>query len=398
MIPLEDALEILDRTLTPVRLPGEDLPVREALGRTLQDDVSSRLDLPPFDKSAMDGYAVLPGDEHDEYTLLGTVAAGQVCDLTLESGALVKVMTGAPVPEGAGRVIMVEDTEERDGKVMVRRHNSATNICRKGEDVHSGDCIMSAGTVLGTLQIANLISCGVTDVRVNRALRVALLSTGDEIVDDPSLIRPGKIMNANGPLLESLAQKFGLEVTAEQSVPDRSDETLKAIRTGLDRADILIASGGVSVGDYDFVLDAVAQAGLTVHFARVATKPGKPTVFASTGSKVFFGLPGNPVSAYVTFHVFVLRAVARMTGADLYTREVELALARDFSRRKTERQEFIPARLTPDGRLEPVTYHGSAHLSALMSADGFFKVPVGVKMMNAGESVRFMPTGGLATW
>ena len=406
MIPLEEALEIVDRTLAQVRLPGEGkgegetLPVRQALGRTVLAEVTSRLDLPPFDKSAMDGYAVLEGDKRDEYVLLGTVAAGDACDFRLVPGSAVKVMTGAPVPEGAGRVIMVEKAQERDGKVRVHRHDGAPNICRKAEDVHRGERILSALSTLGILEMANLVSCGVMEVRVNRAVRVAVISTGDEIVDSPDRIAPGKIMNVNGPLLAGLARKFGFEVTGEQLAPDEPDATLSAIRSALEQADVVIASGGVSVGEYDFVLDALARAGLTVHFSRVATKPGKPTVFASGGSSVFFGLPGNPVSAYVMFHVFVLRAVARMTGADLFTRRVTLTLARDFSRRKAGRFEFVPSRLTAEGTLEPVSYHGSAHLSALMNADGFLLVPDGVKALKAGDRVGFMPTGGrgLSAW
>ena len=215
MIPLEEALEIVDRTLAQVRLPGEGetLPVRQALDRALLDDAVSMLDLPPFDKSAMDGYAVLDGDERDEYDLLGTVGAGQVCEYRLVPGSAVKVMTGAPVPEGAGRVVMVEYADERDGKVAIHRHGGATNICRKAEDVRRGDVILPAGSTLGVLEISNLIGCGVMEARVHRAVRVAIIATGDEIVDDPDHIAPGKIMNANGPMLAGLARQFGFEVT-----------------------------------------------------------------------------------------------------------------------------------------------------------------------------------------
>jgi len=390
MIPLEEALRIVDEALSDVRLQGEMVPVREALGRALLADAAAQLDLPPFDKSAMDGYAVLDGDERDEYRLLGTVPAGQVGTQQLVPGTAVKVMTGAPVPEGAGRVIIVEHTEERADRLLVRRHSSAANICRKGEDVRRGDVVLRAGTAPDPVDVANLVSCGVTEVEVARRVRMAVISTGDEIVDSPDLIRPGRIMNANGPLLAALAAQFGLDVTAEQSVPDDREAILNVLRSALDAADVVVLSGGVSVGEFDFVTAALIGAGLDVHFTRVAVKPGKPMTFASGAGKPVFALPGNPVSVYLTFHLYVLRAVARMMGLEPPMREIEARLARKFSRRKTERAEYVPARLI-DGRAEPLEYHGSAHLAALTRADGFIVMPVGVGSIEAGKPVTFVP-------
>lgn len=398
MIPLEEALKIVDETLAGVRLPGETLPLRRALGRTLTSDCVSRVDLPPFNKSAMDGYAILDGDERGEYRLLGTVAAGEVCDFPLTPGAAVKVMTGAPVPEGAGRVVMVEYTDERDGVVRIHRHDGDPNICRQAEDVRTGDVILGAGAALGPLEIGNLAGCGIIEVEVARRVRVAIISTGDEIVDDPRELSPGKIMNANGPMLASLSEAFGFEVVSEELLPDEPGPTVSAIRAALERADVVIASGGVSVGDFDFVLGALVEAGLATHFSRVAVKPGKPTVYASAGDKVFFGLPGNPVSSYLMFHLFVLRAAARMTGAETPMREFTLRMGADFTRRKANRAWFVPCRLTPDGLAEPVEYHGSAHLAALAQADGFFIVHVGVEKVGQGEEVAFVPLGRISKW
>ncbi len=390
MIPLEQALRIVDEALSDVRPQAEMVPVREALGRALLADAASQLDLPPFDKSAMDGYAVLEGDERDEYRLLGTVPAGEVGTEQLVPGTAVKVMTGAPVPERAGRVIIVEHTEERGDRLLVHRHSSAANICRKGEDVRRGDVVLRAGTVLSPVDVANLVSCGVTEVEVARRVRMAIISTGDEIVDSPDRIRPGRIMNANGPLLAALAAQFGLDVTAEQSVPDDREATRKVLRSALDAADVVVVSGGVSVGEFDFVTAALIDAGLDVHFTRVAVKPGKPMTFASGAGKLVFALPGNPVSVYLTFHLYVLRAVARMMGLEPPMREVDARLARDFSRRKTDRAEYVPARLI-DGTAEPLEYHGSAHLAALTRADGFLIMPIGVGSMEAGDPVTFVP-------
>ena len=398
MIPLEDALRIVDETLAGVRLPGETVPLRDAPGRVLRTDAVSRVDLPPFDKSAMDGYAILDGDQREEYRLLGTVAAGEVCSFTLTPGTAVKVMTGAPVPEGAGRVVMIEYTEEQEHVVKVNRHDGEANICRQAEDVRTGDVIMTAGTTLGMLEVGNLVSCGIGDVEVVRRVRVAIISTGDEIVDDPALLDSGKIMNVNGPVLAGLARAHGFEVVGEQSLADERATTVSAIRSALKRADVVIASGGVSVGEFDYVLDSLSRAGLTLHFSRVAVKPGKPTVYATSGERVFFGLPGNPVSSFLMFHLFVLRAAARMTAAAVPMPKLTLRMAADFRRRKTDRAWFVPCRLTSDTRLAPVEYHGSAHLMAVMQADGFGIVPVGVGELAAGDEVTFVLLGRVSTW
>ena len=391
MILLDEALAAVDAALTGAAPAAETVPVREALGRVLAADQHSRLDLPPFDKSAMDGYAVLPGDEREAYRLLETVAAGQTPTARLEPGTAVKVMTGAPVPDGAGKVIIREVTDEAGETVRVRRHDASDNICRQGEDIRAGDPVLQAGRALDALDAANLVSCGITEVPVAARLRMAILSTGDEIVDDPAALRPGRIMNANGPMLAGLAAAHGLTVVAEQSVPDAPEPTVAALRGAMAAADIVVLSGGVSVGEYDYVLAAFEQAGLDVHFARIAVKPGKPTVFATSGGRVVFGLPGNPVSVCVMFHLFVLRAAARLCGAPPPLRTVHLPLAAGYRRRKANREQFVPARRTADGAMEPLEYHGSAHLLAMREADGFLRVPIGVVELAAGDVAGFLP-------
>lgn len=391
MIPLDQAFSILDETLEGFRLPGETLPVREVLGKVIRTDQKSRLDLPPFNKSAMDGYAVLPGDERDEYRLIETIPAGKLGTRKLVEGTTVKVMTGAAVPAGAGRVIMQEHTQEHGDKVRVLKHGGPAHICQQAEDVRTGDVILKAGARLGALEIANLVSSGVTEVEVARQPRLSIISTGDEIEDDPGQIGPGKIMNSNGPMLAALAQRFGLPVIDQRTLRDEKETTRRGIRAALEEADIVVLSGGVSVGEFDYVLGALGDAGLQVRFSRVAVKPGKPTVFSWSGEKCAFGLPGNPVSVYLMFHLFVLRAAARMTGAQPPVREIRQRLIKDFSRRKLERLEFVPARLTGDGMVEAVEFHGSAHLAAVLSADGFFQAPVGIATLKAGDDVVFSP-------
>ena len=391
MIPLDEALRTVDETLAEVQPQGERLPVREAVGRVLLADQTSRLDLPPFDKSAMDGYAILADDERAEYRLLETVSAGQMPTAQLVAGAAVKVMTGAAVPRGAGRVIMVEHTEQQGDVVKVFKHGGGANICWQAEDIRCGQAVLRAGSTLTPLAIANSIACGITEVTMARRPRLAIISTGHEIVDDPALLTPGKIMNCNGPLLAALAAQHGLVVVSEESVPDDREAIAQAVRAAVDRADVVVLSGGVSMGDFDFVIEALADVGLKLHFSRVAVKPGKPMTYASAPGKAAFGLPGNPVSVYLTFHLFVLRAAALMTGAPPGLPEFTLPLATDFQRRKAERVEYVPCRLADGTVVEPVEYHGSAHLAALTRADGFFIVPVGVSELRAGDQVSFTP-------
>jgi len=387
LLPLEQAFALVHSALGGRRVEVETLPVREAHGRVLAADQCSRLDLPPFDKSAVDGYAILDGDVRDEYQLTATVAAGQPGGVELLPGTTVKVMTGAPVLAGAGKVVMVEHAEEVDGRMRIIKKSAAHNICRRAEDMAEGREVLKAGRRLGALEIANLIGCGVTEVPVARRVRLAIISTGDEIVDNPLELRPGRIMNTNGPLLAGLATEYNLEVASRAHVGDDREETKQALKLALDTADIVVLSGGVSAGDFDFVPAVVSELCLTTHFERLAVKPGKPTLFATGDGSVLFGLPGNPVAVFLMFHLFVLRAALHLSGVSLKLRELSLPLAADFRRRSHGRASYEPCRITADGKALPVEYHGSAHLAALLQADGCFVVPVGIEAITAGERV-----------
>jgi len=393
MVPHDEALAVVRRMVGEMTVGTEILPVAQAGGRITAEDQLARLDLPPFNKAAMDGYAIPAGEELARFDVVGpTAQAGCDPPAPLGSGQAVKVMTGAPVPEGAVKVIRVEDTREEDRVVTVLKADRDNNICRHGEDVRTGDVILPAGVRLGPIEIANLIACGITAVSVAERVRLAIVSTGDELVDSPERIAPGKIMNANGPMLAALGAKFAFDVVSVATAPDNLDDTVACLRDALAAADIVVLSGGVCVGDYDFVGDAMNVLSLHVHFIRVAVKPGRPLTFASAPGKAVFGLPGNPVSAYLMFHLFVLRSAELISGMDR-TREIGIPLGRDHSRRKTERLEYVPCRLTEAGTVEPVTYHGSGHLLAMMQADGFFIMPRGVNAYNAGQIVTFMPVG-----
>jgi len=393
MVPFDEAMATVRQAATAMSVGAETLPVAKAVGRILADDQTSALDMPPFDKSAMDGYAIPDADEREQYQVVGqTIKAGSVPEAPLAAGQAVKVMTGAPVPDGAVKVVRVEDTREEGGKVAILKPSRGNNICYHGEDVRTGDTIMPRGTRVGPIEMANLIACGITEVSVAARVRLAVTSTGDEIVDSPAQIGPGKIMNSNGPMLAALGAKFCFDVVSVAHAADNLEGTVACISAAVSAADIVVLSGGVSVGDFDFVGTALAELGLTVHFTSVAVKPGRPLTFASAPGKAVFGLPGNPVSVYLMFHVFVLHAAELISGMDR-TRKIAIALDVAHTRRKAERVECVPCRLTERGTVEPVTYHGSAHLLAMTHADGFFIMPRGVKEFPAGQVVEFVPIG-----
>lgn len=391
MITFQEALDFVERNSKDLLLCSESIPVSRSLGRILAEEQFSRLDLPPFDKSAMDGYAILTDDIHEQYQVIETIAAGKTGLEKLKPKTAVKVMTGAPVPEGAGRVIMQEYTQQNGNFIKISKHNGSINICRRAEDMRVGDPVLPAGAFLGPLEAANLVACGITQVMVWKRPKVAVLSTGDEIVESMDQVVPGKIMNSNGPMLAMLSKLHGFEPVVEKTIRDDQQKTIQEIRDALDLADIVLLSGGVSEGEFDFVLKSFSQAGLKIHFSRIAVKPGKPTVFASTKSKLAFGLPGNPVSSFLMFHLFVLTAVAQATSTPSIRREFTMRLSCDVRRKKTERLEFKPCNIKGDGTVQPLEYHGSAHLFALMRADGFFMIPKGIAEMKAGDQVMFMP-------
>ena len=394
MVPLDEALATVARVVAPMRLARETVPLARAAGRIAAEDQAARLDLPPFDKSAMDGYAIPAGAELDRYDVTGlTVRAGSAPGPPIGPGQAVKIMTGAAVPQGAARVVMVEHTRQADGAVTLLKHSADSNICRHGEDVRAGDVIIRAGTRLGPVDIGNLAACGITELSAAARVRLAVISTGDEIVDSPEQIRPGRIMNANGPMLAALGAESGLDVVSSAAVSDDLSAVVACLAEAMSAADIVAVSGGVSMGDYDFVGAALGELGLAVHFARVAVKPGKPMTFASSADKAVFALPGNPVSVYLMFHLFVLRAAEIMGGMDREPRRIALPLARGHARRKDRRDEYVPCRLTAEGTVEPLDYHGSAHLLALARADGFFIMPRGTRSVEAGQDVTFVPVG-----
>ncbi len=391
MIPVEQALEIV-LAHTPL-LPVEEVLLTQALGRVLAEDVRADMDLPSFDRSAMDGYAVRAGDTAGAPVVLevmGQVRAGQFPDQPIEPGKAIQVMTGAPVPAGATAVQPVEKTRELDSgrRVEIREPvEPGANIARQGTEVRAGDVVLERGQTLDPAAIGVLAAAGRGRLRVGRRPRVAVLVTGDELVDVWDRPSPGRIRNSNGYAVAAQARWAGAEVHELGVVPDQAEKIAEAVRVGFE-SDVLVISGGVSEGVYDLVEPVLARFDVGLLFTKVAIKPGAPLVFGRRGDKLVFGLPGNPVSAQVTFDLFVRAALLRMQGANTVSRptlEVELL---DPVKNRSGRKAHLPARVRVEGgRLVacPLRSMGSADLVAHARANALLVIEADRTSALAGE-------------
>ncbi len=316
MVTVEDALAVVLRESQP--LPAEEVALADALLRVLASDVHADADLPPFDRAAMDGYALRAADAAEppaRLSVVGEVRAGEWPAMTVGPGQAVRIMTGAPLPAGADAVEPVEKVRVADGGVEIAGAVArGTHVALRGCEVRRGEVVLQRGRRLDPAALAVLASVGCVGPRVGRRPRVSVLVTGDEVVDAASTPAPAQIRNSNGPAVAAQLRLAGAEVTSLGLAPDRREALATAVLRGLE-ADVLVVSGGVSAGDYDLVEPVLLEAGASFFFTRVAIKPGAPLVFGRRGATLVFGLPGNPVSAQVTCELFVRPCLLRLQGA-----------------------------------------------------------------------------------
>lgn len=399
MISVDKALEVV-LAHTPA-LPAEEVTLTDALGRVLAEDVRSDADMPPFDRSAMDGYAVRAADVSQVPVVLdvvGQIRAGQFPELALGPGEAAQVMTGAPVPKGATAVQQVEKTRAAEGGRRVEilaAVEVGSNIARQGSEVHAGDVVLTRGDSVDPATIAVLAAVGKGRLRVGRRPTVSVLVTGDELVDVWDAPSRGRIRNSNGYAVAAQVRWAGAEVRSLGIVPDQLERIAAAVRAGFE-SDVLVISGGVSEGAYDLVEEVLARFDVGILFDKVAIKPGAPLVFGRRGDKLIFGLPGNPVSAQVTFDVFVRAALLRMQGARAVSRplvEVELL---DGIRNKSGRRAHLPARVRFEGgRLvaRAVSSMGSADIVAHARANALVVLDAERIHAEAGEKAQALLLG-----
>jgi molybdopterin molybdotransferase len=375
-------------------LPLEDVPLTPAaLGLVLAEDVASDLDMPPYDKALMDGYAVRAADLPEGRGVLRIVeevTAGRTPQRPVGPGEATRIMTGAPLPAGADAVVVVERTRTTENnRVAVEDRPAAPgqNMLPRGREMRRGETVLAAGTVLRPQELGLLATVGRTSARVYPAPAVAVLATGDELVEAGVTPGPGQIRNSNGPMLAAQVSRAGAVPRVLGIAPDRLDRLRALVADGL-RSPVLILSGGVSAGKLDLVPGVLRELGVEAHFHKVEMKPGKPVFFGSRGNALVFGLPGNPVSSLVCFELFVRPALRRLAGhAEAGPVLVSAALAEDFAYR-SDRPTYHPARLEAGERgwrVRAVPWFGSSDLRGLSQANAFVLFSAGDHAHRAGQ-------------
>jgi molybdenum cofactor synthesis domain-containing protein len=394
MIPVSEAIAIVLSQSRALGTESVDLP--NCLGRILAEDVVADSDLPPFDRAQMDGYAVVAADTLKvpaRLRVVGESAAGRGWHQRMHQGEAVRIMTGAPVPAGADAVQQVELTREPDGEACVEilaSVEAGRSIVRRAEEIHAGETVLRAGEEINAAMIATLASFGYGEVKVGRLPRVAVMATGSELVAVNQ--KPGRdqIRDSNNYTIGAYAALAGAGV---ERLPLASDDTLELKRQmaeAAERSDVLITSGGVSMGVYDFTKAALKELGAEIFFERVALRPGKPTVFGRLGQTLVFGLPGNPVSVAVTFNLFArtaLRALQRASEPALTEATAVLARAVKGS---IDRESYLPAVLKTDAKgsllAAPLKWGGSSDFVAFARTTALVIVPKGVKSITEGTT------------
>jgi molybdenum cofactor synthesis domain-containing protein len=387
VIDLEEALAVVRGI--PRGCTEETVDLAHALGRVLARAVLSPLDSPSFDKATMDGFAVGPDDDSPVYRIVETVAAGSLPSRGIHRGECARIMTGAALPAGAARVIRKEYVEERDGTVRSVRPETVPNVVLRGAGLRAGQELL-APRVLRAHDVGILAASGIARVEVASLPTVGIVSTGSEIRAAGAVLQPGQIYDSNGPQLAAQCAALRLPTQSFGIVRDEAEALRSSVTAALDACGCVLISGGVSVGDFDLVPRCLSELGATTLFHGVAVKPGKPTLFARRGDRIIFGMPGNPVSAFVIFELFVKPAVFRLMGLDWKPLEFNATLARPIRRRDTERVEFFPVSMKA-GRAVPIALQGSWNLNALGDADGLVRIERGVAELPEGTETYVRP-------
>jgi len=391
LVSLDEAVARVLERVTP--LPSEDVPVREALGRVLAADASSVVDLPPFPSSAMDGFAVRADETPGRLPVVDRIPAGRPAQRPLAAGEAMAIATGGVVPEGADAVIPLEYVVEHDNEVeILEAVRVGAHVRPRGGDIAAGAVVVPAGTRLAPPQLGALAAAGVAQVACGCRPRVAVLTTGTELRRPGEALAPGEVYEANGVLLTAALASAGADIEELASVEDDEDAHRTALERGLE-ADVLVTSGGVSVGPHDLVRRIEADLGVEEVFWGVAVKPGKPVSFGVRGRTLVFGLPGNPVSSLVACRLFVHPAVLALQGASEPGPTYELGRLAAPVRRDAARDQLMRARVSvADGavELEPIRGQESHMIARAATANALLLVPRGEGELGAGETGRYL--------
>jgi len=396
MITVEEAL---DKILSHIQPLGfEKVSILEALGRVIGENIYTNRDIPPLDNSGMDGYAVRSEDIQNadqnhpvRLEVIEDLPAGFISTKKVGRGEAIRIMTGAPIPKGADTIIPVEYTKKEGGFVAIFKAGSpGENIRGAGEDVRKGERVISNGDLIRPAEVGMLASVGRSFVSVYQRPTVAILCTGEELVDVDGNLDEGKIVSSNSYTLAAQVKDCGAIPVQLGIAKDRKEEIKEKLLQGL-RADVLISSAGISVGDYDFVKDVLSDLGMEMVFWKVAMKPGKPLAFGTIQGKPVFGLPGNPVSSMVSFEQFVRPSLLKMMGYRQIFRPVIEAILKEDTRKEPGRRHFVRALVTFEKDHYFVTLtgaQGSGILRSMVKANGLVVIPEDKEIVRAGEKVK----------
>ncbi len=390
MVEVPDALAAILERAQPLGV--EHVPLTGSRGRFLAQDITADADLPGLPRSSVDGYAVIAGDDAAQLDVLEEVTAGRLAQVQVTRGAAVHIMTGGSLPQGADAVVMVEDVEEVDGHVVLQRHpQPGENVHPPGMDLAQGQPVLARGSRIGAAEVGLLATVGCASVPVFRRPRVAVLATGDELVEPHQTPPPGSVRDSNRFALMAAAEEAGAEVVWQAHARDDEEALERSMREALSKADVLLTSGGVSMGTRDLI-KPLLQGMATIHFGRISFKPGKPLTFATTeAGKMAFGLPGFPVSSLVTFEVFVRPALLKLGGAEKCLRpRVEVALDHEI-RPDPVRLEYQRASVTWEAHrfvAHTTGLQASSRLMSIAGANALLEIHPGTQPLTKGTMVQ----------
>lgn len=393
MISIEEALKIVEEEA--YILEGEEKDILNCLNKVLAEDIYSKDNLPPFDKSAMDGYAIKSEDTNlykdgvsIKFHIVDFIKAGEFSKKELLNGQAMKIMTGAPLPKGANAVIQIEKVKtDKENLYIYEKIQGGTNVIKLGEEIRIGDIALTKGTLIRPTEIGVLASLGWSKVKVYRDPKITILTTGDELVGINEKPKFGQIRNSNEYSLKAFIKSLGFEALSSSIVEDKKDVLKSKIEEALEKSDIVITSGGASVGDYDFVEEVLNEINADIKFKSVAIKPGKPISFATINKKLFFSLPGNPLSAMTTFEEFIKPACDKMLGKAITDNTFPIILGDEFKAKK-DRCKYIYVDIRKvDGKLYAykIGSQSSSKLMTMSKANGILIMPEGVSHKKAGE-------------
>lgn len=397
-LSVAQARDRIQSLLTPCQ-EKERVTLRDSLDRVLAEDVLSTINVPPYDNSAMDGYAVhfadLPATGTGELELIGTAFAGNPFSGHLQSGQCVRIMTGAVLPDGADSVIMQEHVEQAGEHIRIgSSHKQAQNVRYRGEDIKAGGAVLHAGKKIEAAELGLLASLGIAEVYVQRRLRIAFFSTGDELRGVGESLEEGQIYDSNRYTLYGLLRKLDVEILDMGVIRDDREAIETAFKQAADTADIIITSGGVSVGEADYVKDTLDKLG-TVDFWKIAMKPGKPLAFGKVSQAIFFGLPGNPVSVMATFYQFVLPAVRKLQGEEEHSPLIFQVPCKSQLKKRPGRMDFQRGILSYNStgklQVDGTGMQASHILSGMSKANCFIILPADAGDIAAGTLVDVQP-------